>query len=122
MKKFLFIIVTLLVFRPVVPLIDYAVNYEYISTVLCVNKDIPEMHCNGQCYLMKQLAQAVKEEQGKDAIKKVCDIAFSLMYFDTVLHIELHKIIVSNIKKVSDIYKESISAVFVTINLRPPLV
>lgn len=80
MKKLLFIIVTLIVFRPVVPLADYLIDYEYISTVLCINKDKPEMKCNGKCYLMQELAK-VAEEQKQDATKKLCSISFSLLFF-----------------------------------------
>ncbi len=36
-------------------MIDYIVNYNYIRTELCENKDKPEMHCNGKCHLKKQL-------------------------------------------------------------------
>ncbi|KMQ66224.1 hypothetical protein ACM46_01310 [Chryseobacterium angstadtii] len=46
-----------MVFRPLIPLMEYAVNYTYISTVLCVNKAKPELHCNGRCYLSKELAK-----------------------------------------------------------------
>ncbi|WP_345204050.1 hypothetical protein [Chryseobacterium ginsengisoli] len=45
------------VFRPLVPLVEYAVNYDYISEVLCVNKSNPELHCNGKCYVSKQIAK-----------------------------------------------------------------
>ena len=45
------------VFRPLVPLAEYAVNYDYISEVLCVNKSNPELHCNGKCYLKKEIAK-----------------------------------------------------------------
>ncbi len=45
------------VFRPLVPLVEYAVNYDYISEVLCVNKSNPELHCNGKCYLKKEIAK-----------------------------------------------------------------
>ncbi|MEC5172485.1 hypothetical protein [Chryseobacterium nepalense] len=45
------------VFRPLVPLVEYAVNYNYISEVLCVNKNNPELHCNGKCYVSKQIAK-----------------------------------------------------------------
>lgn len=45
------------VFRPLVPLVEYAVNYDYISRVLCINKSNPELHCNGKCYLSKEIAK-----------------------------------------------------------------
>ena len=41
--------------RPVVPIIEYYANYDYIATVLCENKDKPYLECNGKCYLEKQI-------------------------------------------------------------------
>jgi hypothetical protein len=49
-------------FRFTVPYLDYTIHYKYISTVLCENKDKPMMHCNGKCYLKKQLSQASTQE------------------------------------------------------------
>jgi hypothetical protein len=40
----------------------YQVNKEYISTVLCINKDIPDAHCEGHCVLTKKLQQAESQE------------------------------------------------------------
>ena len=42
---------------------EYAVNYDYIVENLCENRDIPSLHCDGKCYLAKQLA---KESEGSD--------------------------------------------------------
>lgn len=36
---------------------EYAVNKEYIAATLCENKAKPQMHCNGQCHLKKELAK-----------------------------------------------------------------
>jgi hypothetical protein len=33
----------------------YKVRKEYVATVLCENRSKPSMHCNGKCYLAKQL-------------------------------------------------------------------
>ena len=41
--------------RPVVPVVDYFVNFEYIAEVLCLKKEVPESSCNGKCYLMQQI-------------------------------------------------------------------
>lgn len=35
--------------------ISYSINKAYIANNLCVNQDMPEMNCNGKCYLNKQL-------------------------------------------------------------------
>jgi hypothetical protein len=43
--------------KPIAPFVTYALNYDYISKVLCINKDKPEMRCKGACQLMKKLQQ-----------------------------------------------------------------
>ena len=43
--------------RPIAPLVEYVINYDYISKVLCINKDKPELRCNGKCHLMKKIEQ-----------------------------------------------------------------
>lgn len=48
--------------RPIAPFIDYALNYDYISKVLCINKDEPKTKCNGKCYLMQELKQQQEED------------------------------------------------------------
>ncbi|MFN7115989.1 MAG: hypothetical protein ACK4TA_04275 [Saprospiraceae bacterium] len=37
-------------------------NQSYIATTLCINRDKPEMQCNGKCVLMQRL-KAVEEER-----------------------------------------------------------
>ncbi len=41
----------------------YHLNKEYISQKLCENRNKPELHCNGHCYLSKQLKKA---EEGQN--------------------------------------------------------
>ncbi|MDO5856348.1 hypothetical protein Q2490_03500 [Myroides odoratimimus] len=122
MRKFLFIIISLLVFRPVVPLVDYLVDYDYIATFLCVNQDKPEMHCNGQCYLMQELAKIAKEEQKKDAVKQVYNIAFVLMYVDYKSELPTPNFDIKGVHKVYDRYNNLYSSLFSRQDLRPPLV
>ena len=52
-----------MVFKSLLPVVEYVVNYEYISKVLCVNKAKPELQCNGKCHLMKELAKASENEK-----------------------------------------------------------
>lgn len=42
---------------------EYVLNYDYVVNVLCENKAKPEMHCNGKCHLMKELAKASENEK-----------------------------------------------------------
>lgn len=56
----LFIVFTITV-RPIMPVYNYVVNYDYIVQNLCENRDKPELFCNGKCYLAKQLSKTDKE-------------------------------------------------------------
>ncbi|RFN58151.1 hypothetical protein [Marixanthomonas ophiurae] len=46
------------ILRPLVPYFEYVVDYDYIANVLCINKDEPEMQCNGKCHLTQELSKA----------------------------------------------------------------
>ncbi|QMU29123.1 hypothetical protein [Adhaeribacter radiodurans] len=43
--------------------LDYQANKNYIAEFLCVNKAKPQMHCQGHCYLKKQLAKAEEAQK-----------------------------------------------------------
>ena len=62
-KKALFIVALLVLLKPVLPVFDYIINYEYIANELCENKAQPELKCNGKCHLMKELAKASENEK-----------------------------------------------------------
>ncbi|WP_299626344.1 hypothetical protein [uncultured Tenacibaculum sp.] len=48
--------------RPIAPFVEYAINYDYIAKVLCINTDKPELSCNGKCHLKKKLQQQQEED------------------------------------------------------------
>lgn len=70
MKNWIFIICLTILLKPVIPVFDYIVNYDYIRTELCENKETPIMGCNGKCYLMKNLAAASESEKPVSSDKK----------------------------------------------------
>ncbi|MFB1041004.1 MAG: hypothetical protein ACI8RP_001993 [Urechidicola sp.] len=57
--------------RPLLPYLEYYANYEYISEVLCINKDKPTSTCNGKCYLRQQLKEAQETEKQDKKIPTV---------------------------------------------------
>jgi len=78
-KKSLFILTLFILLKPFLPIVEYVVNYEYISKVLCVNKETPIMGCDGKCYLMSQLAKSAEDEKpisDKKFIVKEVEILF----------------------------------------------
>lgn len=70
MKVFIsiFIIFTVAL-RPVLPLVNYVVNYDYIVKNLCENREIPQSTCKGKCYVEKELAKTEKQSNGSQTIK-----------------------------------------------------
>ena len=63
MKRVVLFVAVLMLIKPLWPLAEYVVNYDYIVENLCENKDRPFLNCDGKCYLAKQLA---KESEGTD--------------------------------------------------------
>ena len=57
---------------------QFLANQSFIAEELCENQDKPELECNGQCYLMKQLQKAetkkpaeTEEERSNPYVAKV---------------------------------------------------
>ncbi|UII80410.1 hypothetical protein [Flagellimonas sp. CMM7] len=49
--------------KPLYPIAEYIVNYDYIVNNLCENKDKPVLNCDGKCYLSKLIAKESKESE-----------------------------------------------------------
>jgi len=69
MKNFILILSVLMLVKPVWPIVEYITKYDYIISVLCENKDQPELECNGKCYLSKQLAKENGNQEDNPAQK-----------------------------------------------------
>ena len=49
---------------------EYLLNIDYITSVLCVNKEKPKLKCNGKCYLAKKLSEDQNHDQQSPANTK----------------------------------------------------
>ncbi|AYN00468.1 hypothetical protein [Chryseobacterium sp. 3008163] len=69
--KFLlsFFIIFTIAIRPVLPLVNYAVNYDYIAKNLCENRKIIESDCKGKCFVKKELAKTEKQSNNGQNVK-----------------------------------------------------
>ena len=83
-KNLVFILIIAIFLKPIFPVIEYAVNYEYISKVLCENKAKPMMHCNGKCHLMKELAKAAENEKPASSDKKGYSPVVEVLFFQEI--------------------------------------
>jgi len=66
----LFTVIFLQTFSLFVIQADYFLNKDYVTKAYCVNKDKPAMHCNGKCYLARQLKEQEKQDQQAPNPKK----------------------------------------------------
>lgn len=52
----------------------YQMNKEYITSVFCINKAHPELHCDGQCFLAKKLKDLDgKNKQTQETLKRIVE-------------------------------------------------
>jgi len=56
--------------KPILPIVIYYINYDYIVTELCENRDKPEMGCNGKCYL-EALKKRIEPVQNNKPVSTV---------------------------------------------------
>ncbi|MFV0606670.1 MAG: hypothetical protein ACK5NK_12590 [Niabella sp.] len=64
-------------------LLNFYANQEAIIAKYCVNKNKPKLHCDGKCYLAKQIKEQEKREAGA-AIMELAKIeVVSTMSFHT---------------------------------------
>lgn len=66
MKKFIVILALFMLFKPVLPVLEYIVFYDYIKNELCENKKAPELQCNGKCHLAKEMKKANENSDKSD--------------------------------------------------------
>ena len=43
--------------------VEFGINHAYIANVLCVNRDKPQLHCDGKCFLKKEINKAAEQQQ-----------------------------------------------------------
>lgn len=56
--------------QPIIPFIDYLLNYEYIVENICEQREELENLCMGNCYLSDQLLQKIIESQENQQERK----------------------------------------------------
>ena len=103
-KKIIFIIVLILLVKPILPVLEYVVNYEYISKVLCINKDKPKLQCNGKCHLMKELAKASDAGKPLSSDKKGNAPLLDVIFFEEIKTFETMPFCIGTKEKINQGY------------------
>jgi hypothetical protein len=96
--------VLMMLVKPIFPVVEYVVNYDYISKVLCENKAKPAMHCNGKCHLMKELAKASETENTKSSDKKVNIQLVEVLFIEEIYSYTLNLFISLKVKNTNQDY------------------
>ena len=52
--------------RPAFPYFEYIINFDYITKVLCINKEKTELNCLGKCYLSEELSKVNNEDNSEN--------------------------------------------------------
>ncbi len=73
----------------------YHLNKAYITQKLCENRNNPKLHCNGHCYLTKQLKKAEESErkQAQNILKEKEDILTALQSLKTINYLPAFSVI-----------------------------
>ena len=121
MKKMAFIFAMLIFCKPVVPVIEYIVNYDYIATVLCENKEKPQMHCNGKCHLMKELAKASETEKPQQSEKKSSHHETEVLFFHEAQNVAFTTVVPVMVSKPVPGYKNLYSHIDSASIFHPPI-
>lgn len=65
----------------------YQINKEYITRVLCQNRDKPQLHCNGKCYLAKKLKER-QEKQNQETSEQIQRIPSLQLFTSPIISFE----------------------------------
>ena len=121
MKKILFLLALFMLLKPILPVIDYVVNYEYITKVLCVNKAKPKLQCNGKCHLMKELAKASESEKPISSNKKIATQELEILFFEKIKSFKIIPIYFEEKQNTISNYSNSYSFLNSVSVFRPPI-
>lgn len=107
--------------KPALPVIDYVVNYEYITKVLCVNKAKPKLQCNGKCHLKKELAKTSESETPISSNKKTATQEVEVLFFEDIKSFKITSIYFEEKQKIINNYSNSYFYLNSDSVFRPPI-
>jgi hypothetical protein len=90
-KKSILIVTFFILFKPLFPIVEYYINYDYISKVLCVNRNSNTIvGCDGKCYLYSELARMAKGEE-PISDKKIVIKHIEILFCQEIKSLDLSK-------------------------------
>ncbi|WP_461065041.1 hypothetical protein [Spirosoma horti] len=97
----------------------YQLNKAYIARVLCQNRDKPQLHCDGQCYLAKQL-KARQDKQDKETTECVQSMPVFQLFCQTSVPFQFCPVWISVLSSHFFSYYLASSVACVTSLFHPP--
>jgi len=106
---------TLINLQQLVLIASYSINKEYITQKFCINKDKPELKCNGKCHLKDVMAKSDNEQKEKNTPVGI-ELLFSVFYIDFNEEISFEKII----NRDYNIFNKKLIAKYTSFIFHPP--
>lgn len=102
---------------------EYAAFYDYIKNELCVNREKPELQCNGKCYLMKKLAEASDSDSEKGNEKNhSLATEYSIVFFQEIKTDYLSLFVKQQNTRIASPYNKLYKFDYMGFVFHPPLV
>ena len=104
--------------KPVIPYLDYMVRKDWIIEKFCINREKPEMQCNGKCHLEKQLSKEAdtSDDQSTDQPRQEKRVRLEYLVTKNDEETSLQALRLSVTRHQTDYSYQFISSIF-----RPPI-
>ncbi|WP_299385637.1 hypothetical protein [uncultured Lacinutrix sp.] len=100
----------------------FELNIDYIIETYCVNKEKPQLQCNGKCHLAKQIATTTTTDNDGDAtLNSLAESFFPVFYVDYNYDKDIKKSLKKDLRK-NTLQEQLYSFSFEHIHFRPPIV
>lgn len=121
MKQLLAIpLILVMLVKPLWPIAEYIISYDYIVTNLCENRDRPQLQCDGKCYLAKLYARESSEHHKNPfAEERMVEMNLFLLE-DPIIEINNTTNRPMFDKGFADLYKNVLPFILVSEIIQPP--
>ncbi|NRD20475.1 hypothetical protein HNV08_10490 [Winogradskyella eckloniae] len=99
----------------------YQLNIDYIIETYCINKDQPELQCNGKCHLAKQLSAVDNTDDEGQAIISLFD-SFFPVFTGTFITIDIKNFKLYYNKQKIGAYSQNYAYHFEYVHFKPPII
>lgn len=124
-KIALYILLIAFSFRPIYyvsNVLYYQLNIDYIIENYCVNKEKPELQCNGKCHLAKQLA-VVNTSTDDDSSKAIINLfeSFFPVFSQQSFYKEVNVVQFLTYREIDTFYTQNYKYKFESYLFKPPI-